>query len=688
MLYYLDEFNFQKPEANTPDTTTSPKMPKWEQLQARVNYPLVRPSWIIRPAPPPPEENENEEDSGSDSETKAPVQIHPTMIRHIMLKVFSNLPRNDLLSAMLVCRQWAIWSIHHSLWKEISLVHSPISGIQIMGIVRRQPLNLKLDWSQLNENQFAWLLPRLPQLDTLSVEGLSFGVFRSLVSPYCPPLSKLNLSYCEGINDDTLTTLLRPPPYNRPGHRDASSRLRQLTHLKLAGTQVGDSGIAMIVRSLPFLTHLDLSSCLRLTDCAVELLASSSSIVSHSLKCLDLRWCNRLSPLILPSLASLPLICELSLHPCLSIPLKAIEVWGKSHSYTLGTENKMSRPPRKLSTEDPPSDNELGPSQEELDRSHLEIKKDAPRRSKTTVLEKGKKSKGAEKEGQQPKRKKNPSSTQKTSSSKKDSDDSSKEEDKEDNSSSSEEESSNEESKSYKKQSRRGSHRRTKVIPKSHARHRHKTTSRRGRHQEFKEQILKVGKRRKKIITRSKTFKTSQRRHLTTKSSGKITKNKTENSPSTSKKIASTEESATTKSSKSSGTNENQSDKKYSLKLRKKSLEEPDVSSNLEEPRKKRIKESSVPPSKRPRKNSNSSSSSCSPLVLLPNTKKLKIELEPIGKIGKFSRRKSEGQRPSTSSTSSTSSNTAASEKDRDKSTSRDRPERQHRSPRRLSMCQ
>ncbi|XP_063608258.1 lysine-specific demethylase 2A-like isoform X1 [Penaeus indicus] len=344
-----------------------PHMPTWEQLQARVSRPLVRPMWVVRPTPPLPDEEEEEEEedeeSGSDGESRTAAREPPppTMNRSVMLPVFHHLSVQDLKVVMQVCRAWAQWAIHPALWKAISLSHKRIHATHLEGVVRRQPRSLDLSWAKISAEQFSWLLARLPQLRELHLEGQNWQVISCLTSPYCPALSVLNLSYCEGLTDNSLTVLLSAPRSHRPGHRDTSTRLRQLTDFRLAGTQVGDEGVRAIVRSLPFLTALDLSSCQRITELTAALLAQPSSVVSHSLSSLDLRGCHRLAPTCLPSLKCLPLLARLALHPCSRIPLPALSVWGKSHGYALTNQDVLVRkpPPPPDPTADPSSDSDL-----------------------------------------------------------------------------------------------------------------------------------------------------------------------------------------------------------------------------------------------------------------------------------------------------------------------------------------
>ncbi|XP_068245730.1 lysine-specific demethylase 2A-like isoform X2 [Palaemon carinicauda] len=357
-----------KEEVSGTVDTAPPHMPTWEELQARVSRPLVRPMWVVRPTPPPPPEEEEEdddddEDSGSDGESRPATRepLPPPMNRSVMLPVFHHLSVKDLKVAMQVCRAWSQWAIHPTLWKTVRLNHKKIHANHLIGIVRRQPYCLDLSWSKLTKEQLSWLLARLPQLQELHLEGQSWQVISGLTSPYCPPLSVLNISFSEGLNDATLSALLSPPRSHRPGHRDTTTRLKQLTDLRLSGTQVGDEGVRSIVRSLPFLSALNLSSCLYITELTASLLVHPSSVVSHSLSSLDLRGCHRLEPTCLPSLKCLPLLAKLALHPCSRIPLKAIHVWGKHHGYTVIEEQILTRipPPPPDPTDEPMSDSDV-----------------------------------------------------------------------------------------------------------------------------------------------------------------------------------------------------------------------------------------------------------------------------------------------------------------------------------------
>ncbi|XP_045134294.1 lysine-specific demethylase 2A-like [Portunus trituberculatus] len=340
----------------------SPHMPSWEQLQARVSHPLVRPTWVVRPVPPPPEDEDDEEDedeeSGSDGESRPAAREPPppALRRAVMVPVFHHLSRRDLCMAMQVCRAWALWALTPSLWASISLASTRLTRTHLAGVVRRQPARLCLSWARLDTEQLSWLLARLPQLRRLEVVGLEWPLLACLSSPYCPALTALDLSFCGSLTDSALASLLAPPRTHRPGHRSATSRLRQLTFLAVAGTQVGDEGVRTVVRALPQLAELDLSECQRVTEVSAALMAHPASVVRESLVSLDMRGCHGVGPTCLPALARLPRLTRLALHPCNNVPLPAVRVWGASHGYTLDQDNILVRPPPP--TQDPATDSE------------------------------------------------------------------------------------------------------------------------------------------------------------------------------------------------------------------------------------------------------------------------------------------------------------------------------------------
>lgn len=142
----------------------------------------------------------------------------------------------------------------------------------------RQPKVLILDWCKVTKEQLSWLLVRLPQSNALSLQGCPWPTVACLRSCVCPMLTSLNLSFVPTIDDAALQHILSPPLDHRPGLVDLACRLSNLKSLKLAGSNITDTGIKAIVRVLSKLVRLDLSQCFPISDEGVELLTQISSL--------------------------------------------------------------------------------------------------------------------------------------------------------------------------------------------------------------------------------------------------------------------------------------------------------------------------------------------------------------------------------------------------------------------------
>ncbi|KAA0194199.1 hypothetical protein HAZT_HAZT008488 [Hyalella azteca] len=305
----------------------APPMPTWGELQARVRKPLVAPQWVVRPAPI----ELSRADAGlldlHNGQSKPAI-----MCGLVLLSVFKLLSVNDLLVVMRVCREWARWSVHPSLWPHLTLPpNRPVRPDQMEGIVRRQPNKLTLSWTQLTQAQLKWLLMRLPQLSELELEGLTWGEVREIATCYCPPLSKLNLNFVQGFNDDTLALMLAPPVSKRPGFRNQQcSRLSNLTHLSLSNSLVTNTGITAICSELR-LVHLDVSNCIMVTEDTIKIIVDG---VGNTLESLDVRSCQNLKVFCLPELAKLKLLSWLGMDNCPNVPIGALQAWSQTHGYT------------------------------------------------------------------------------------------------------------------------------------------------------------------------------------------------------------------------------------------------------------------------------------------------------------------------------------------------------------------
>ena len=252
----------------------------------------VDPLLVVRPLPiiPPPEEVSCEDDKPH------------VLPRKLWLKIYHNLSQKELCICMCVCKTWNRWALDSRFWNRIDVSNRRITQSMLEGIVRRQPLALNLDHTNITFRQLEWLLQRLPRLLKLSLDGNTSAAVTSLLFASCPPLRSLDISWCEGVRDDLLFDLLSPPS-------EGKSRLRHLRELRLSGCDVTDETIRNISRFLPYLETLDVSYCSKMTDAGVDVLTSETSICRDILREIDLSGCVRITN------ASLECLTQCALDP-------------------------------------------------------------------------------------------------------------------------------------------------------------------------------------------------------------------------------------------------------------------------------------------------------------------------------------------------------------------------------------
>lgn len=279
------------------------------QLIASSSRNLIKPQFVVRPAQPVEREDNANESNLAYNKTA-------------MLSVFRFLDPKCLVNCALVCRTWARYSVDPSLWKRLDMSHVCLQPVHLTAIVRRQPKTLILDWSNVSKTQLSWLLNRLPQLRTLSLQGCGWTGISALHTCCCPPLIKLNLSYVSGLNDANLNEVLSPPTDSRPGLVDKTSRLKHLKHLLLAGCDITDLGARYISEHLSCLESLDLSSCGRLTDTGVAQLSTLQPL--PNLTSLNLANCKLLTEVSLDHLEQCKALKHLDLRYTTQVSTQAI----------------------------------------------------------------------------------------------------------------------------------------------------------------------------------------------------------------------------------------------------------------------------------------------------------------------------------------------------------------------------
>ncbi|XP_064619317.1 lysine-specific demethylase 2B-like isoform X2 [Lineus longissimus] len=236
--------NEKRPYSQPDDQFTLKKIPK-----------VVLERFVVRPAPIPPPAALLVMQNGKNH----------ILERTIWMRIFSFLSPSDLCRCLRVCKTWDRWCLNRDLWSTVDVSKRKITQAHLIGIVRRQPMHLNLSKSNISRKQLSWLLSRLPHVKSIDLSGCSWSTISALCVSDCPLVERLDFSWSEGIKDSAIKELLTPNANRRPGIRDSATRLRKLTSLGLAGTDITDESLPIITRNLGLVANLDLSYCVRLT---------------------------------------------------------------------------------------------------------------------------------------------------------------------------------------------------------------------------------------------------------------------------------------------------------------------------------------------------------------------------------------------------------------------------------------
>uniref|UniRef100_A0A669DE14 Lysine-specific demethylase 2B n=1 Tax=Oreochromis niloticus TaxID=8128 RepID=A0A669DE14_ORENI len=239
------------------------------------------------------------------------------MQRETWMMVFGHLSHRDLCVCMRVCRTWNRWCCDKRLWKHINLNRcKSITPLMLSGIIRRQPVALDLSWTNISKKQLSWLINRLPGLRVLLLSGCSWVAVSALCTSSCPLLRTLDVQWVEGLKDAQMRDLLSPPTDNRPGQLDNRSKLRNVEDLRLAGLDITDTSLRLIIRYMPLLSKLDLSYCNHVTDQSVNILTAAGTTTRDSLTDINLSVCNRVTDQSLTYFKRCGSICHIDLRYC------------------------------------------------------------------------------------------------------------------------------------------------------------------------------------------------------------------------------------------------------------------------------------------------------------------------------------------------------------------------------------
>ncbi|XP_021113180.1 lysine-specific demethylase 2B isoform X9 [Heterocephalus glaber] len=248
------------------------------------------------------------------------------MHREVWMAVFSYLSHQDLCVCMRVCRTWNRWCCDKRLWTRIDLNHcKSITPLMLSGIIRRQPASLDLSWTNISKKQLSWLINRLPGLRDLVLAGCSWIAVSALCSSSCPLLRTLDVQWVEGLKDAQMRDLLSPPTDNRPGQMDNRSKLRNIVELRLAGLDITDASLRLIIRHMPLLSKLHLSYCNHVTDQSINLLTAVGTTTRDSLTEIILSDCNKVTDQCLSFFKRCGNICHIDLRYCKQVTKEGCE---------------------------------------------------------------------------------------------------------------------------------------------------------------------------------------------------------------------------------------------------------------------------------------------------------------------------------------------------------------------------
>lgn len=254
----------------------------------------------------------------------------------LQIKILGELPTLDLLKATMVCHKWKDLVYDGSLWTTINVspFYKTIPIEHILKIIKCSNRFLKTanfrgciqltghglrtlaeycpnlevlvikDCRGLSAASIGFLLQKAHHLRILDVSGLDTVKTSTLtaIQPTLSKLERLNMNWCRNITGPGLLSMIRASTH--------------LSHLKLNGCpQLDDDTMASLGKLLPRLSHLCLAACSSLTDSGM--LAFLKNSPKKALTHLNLSSCARLSDATLRNLALYsPNVTHLELAGC------------------------------------------------------------------------------------------------------------------------------------------------------------------------------------------------------------------------------------------------------------------------------------------------------------------------------------------------------------------------------------
>ncbi|OXB64126.1 hypothetical protein ASZ78_002056 [Callipepla squamata] len=192
------------------------------------------------------------------------------MQREVWMAVFSYLSHRDLCICMRVCKTWNRW---------------------LQRVYFREYGNT---FFQFREGAVLWVMPHSPgyQLRLADVGSAGLGVTSCLCLP---------------------------------GQIDNRSKLRNVVELRLAGLDITDASLRLIIRHMPLLSKLNLSYCNHVTDQSINLLTAVGTTTRDSLTEINLSDCNKVTDQCLSYFKRCGNICQIDLRYCKQVTKEGCE---------------------------------------------------------------------------------------------------------------------------------------------------------------------------------------------------------------------------------------------------------------------------------------------------------------------------------------------------------------------------
>uniref|UniRef100_H0WHE5 [histone H3]-dimethyl-L-lysine(36) demethylase n=1 Tax=Otolemur garnettii TaxID=30611 RepID=H0WHE5_OTOGA len=229
------------------------------------------------------------------------------MHREVWMAVFSYLSHQDLCVCMRVCRTWNRWSSDPGCTTitDMSVIQPTKASSPLW---QMQASSLHAFWVNLSLFSRPWLVSNLPA--SMYVAGAITTATGTKLGILFLNVAILILGRSPAVRDKC------NPSWFLPGQMDNRSKLRNIVELRLAGLDITDASLRLIIRHMPLLSKLHLSYCNHVTDQSINLLTAVGTTTRDSLTEINLSDCNKVTDQCLSFFKRCGNICHIDLRYC------------------------------------------------------------------------------------------------------------------------------------------------------------------------------------------------------------------------------------------------------------------------------------------------------------------------------------------------------------------------------------